>query len=153
VAISATDDHLLKWLKKMAAALQMLPIAVPEKKRRAYHAGAMIGAGGIVALASASAAAFRAAGIDESRALAALLPLMRSALTGIEKHGLAAALTGPIARGDEGTVAGHLAALPANLIDLYRDLALRSLHLARKRLSANRRKRLEEILRAVTRSR
>ncbi|HXN40797.1 MAG TPA: DUF2520 domain-containing protein [Myxococcaceae bacterium] len=153
VAISASDDHLLEWLKKMAAALQMQPIAVPEKKRLAYHAGAMISAGGIVALASASVAAFQAAGIDESQALTALLPLMRSALTGIEKRGLAAALTGPIARGDEATVAGHLAALPANLVDLYRELALRSLHLTGKRLSGKQRKRLEEILRSVTRSR
>jgi predicted short-subunit dehydrogenase-like oxidoreductase (DUF2520 family) len=153
VAISATDDHLLARLKKMAAALQMLPISVPEKKRRAYHAGAMLSAGGVVALASASVAAFKSAGIDESRALAALLPLMRSALTGIEKRGLADGLTGPIARGDADTVAGHLAALPANLVDLYRDLALRSLHLMRKRLSAKRRKQLEETLRAVTRSR
>src|SRR6202158_6555264 len=82
VAISARDDHLLEWLKKMAAALQMQPIAVPEKKRLAYHAGAMISAGGIVALASASVAAVQEGGIHQSQALTALLPLMRSALTG-----------------------------------------------------------------------
>jgi predicted short-subunit dehydrogenase-like oxidoreductase (DUF2520 family) len=130
VALSASTKPLLATLETLASALGLKPLEVSEARRPAYHAGAVLCAGGLTALASAGVAAFQEAGIDEEAALEALLPLMRSALRGIETRGLTRALTGPVARGDLATVQAHLGALPADLSELYRQLALRALQLA-----------------------
>jgi predicted short-subunit dehydrogenase-like oxidoreductase (DUF2520 family) len=130
VAVAAEDERLRRSLKALARSLGMFPIDVPESGRIAYHAGAVLAAGGLVALASAAVDALAAAGVEREVALRALVPLMRSALRGVERQGLAHALTGPIARGDAATVRAHLAALPPELVPLYRALSLRSLKLA-----------------------
>jgi predicted short-subunit dehydrogenase-like oxidoreductase (DUF2520 family) len=105
-------------------------------------------AGGLVALADAAVAALGAAGIAPDAALAALLPLMRSALRGVEARGLAGALTGPIVRGDAGVVAAHLGALPEEVTPLYQLLSRRALRLAGNRLSPEARAALERLLRS-----
>ena len=59
----------------------------------------------------------------------AFLPLMVSALQNIEEFGTAAALTGPISRGDEKTIETHLKTLeelPPGVLDSYRVLGHRS---------------------------
>jgi predicted short-subunit dehydrogenase-like oxidoreductase (DUF2520 family) len=63
-----------------------------------------------------------------------LLPLMRGALDNVAATGAPAALTGPVRRGDAGTVALHLEALAfAPLADAaYRALARAALDLARR---------------------
>jgi len=145
-ALSATTPKLMAVLRKMAADLQLRAIEVPEANRAAYHAGAVLSAGGLVALASAAVSALGAAGISEGDAVAALLPLMRSALRGVEQRGLAKGLTGPVVRGDAGVVRAHLAALPPDVARLYRELSRRALELAKDRLSPEVRDQLAEIL-------
>ncbi len=134
VALSATTDRLHEVLLAMARSLRFLPLEVPESGRAAYHAGAVLAAAGAVALASSAVAAFAQAGVDEATAQSALLPLMRSALLGIERRGLSRAVTGPIIRGDVSVIRSHLDALPAELRSLYRDLTLRALALVRAQL-------------------
>lgn len=134
VALSASTRPLVAVLEQMATDLGLTPLHVPEAKRAAYHAGAVMSAAGLVALASAAAAALAEAGIEEKAALSALLPLMRSALRGIERRGLARALTGPLIRGDVSVIRANLNALPPNLAELYRDLGLRALSLAAPQL-------------------
>ena len=133
-ALSATSPALLKLLRSASRDLGLHPFAVPEAGRASYHAGAVLAAGGLVALASAAVEALSEAGVKEPEALAALLPLMRSAIDGVEARGLSAGLTGPIARGDRKVVEAHLAALPRDLVPLYRELSLRGVDLARARL-------------------
>ncbi|HME91694.1 MAG TPA: DUF2520 domain-containing protein [Myxococcaceae bacterium] len=146
VALSASSRPLLRALEQMATDLGLTPIYVPEAKRAAYHAGAVMSAGGLVALASAAAAAFAEAGIEEKAALSALLPLMRSALRGIERRGLARALTGPLIRGDISVIRANLNALPPDLAELYRALAWRALSLAAPQLPEETRSALEATL-------
>jgi predicted short-subunit dehydrogenase-like oxidoreductase (DUF2520 family) len=133
-ALSATTPGLLSLLRRACVALGLKPFAVPEAGRTAYHAGAVFAAGGLVALASAAVEALGEAGVPGPQALAALIPLMRSALDGVEARGLSAGLTGPIARGDREVVRAHLAALPPELVPLYRALGRRGVDLARARL-------------------
>lgn len=147
VALSVSVRSLLPVLEKMAEDLGLFPIQVPETARAAYHAGAVMSAAGLVALASAAVSAFAEAGIDQKTALSALLPLMRSALRGIERHGLSRAVTGPLIRGDVAVIRANLAALPPDLASLYRDLALRALSLATPQLPEETRKSLDEALR------
>ena len=147
VAVSTRSRALRDVLRRMAVDVGLQVLDVPEAHRAAYHAGAVMSAGGLVALADAAVAALGAAGIATDAALAVLLPLMRSALRGVEARGTSGGLTGPIVRGDAGVVAAHLAALPEDVAPLYRLLSRRALGLASQRLSPASRAALERLLR------
>ena len=129
VALAATDSALKATLLEMATALQLTPIEIPEERRVLYHAGAVLAAGLLVALTDAALEALTEAKLRRQVALQALLPLMRSALRGIEARGLEGGLTGPLARGELGVVQTHLEALPKELKVLYKVLSRRALQL------------------------
>lgn len=129
VALASTDKALGATLWKMALALRLDPIEVPETGRAAYHAGAVLSAGLLVALADAAVSALEEAGLERDVGLKALMPLMKSALRGVETRGLERGLTGPVVRGDVGVVQAHLEALPADLGAIYRLLSRRALRL------------------------
>jgi predicted short-subunit dehydrogenase-like oxidoreductase (DUF2520 family) len=81
------------------------PVWIEESARPLYHAALAHGANHLVTLIAQSLQALRAAGVDEpSRVLG---PLVSAALDNALRAG-DAALTGPVARGDAGTVAEHL---------------------------------------------
>jgi predicted short-subunit dehydrogenase-like oxidoreductase (DUF2520 family) len=134
VAISTRSRALKAVLRRMAKELELQVLEVPENRRAAYHAGAVLSAGSMVALMSVAVEALGQAGIPEEAALSALLPLMRSSLRGMEARGLVRGLTGPVARGDAGVVAAHLAALPPEVAEVYRLLSQRALRLVGSRL-------------------
>ena len=146
VAVSTRSRWLRAELERMAKDAGLRVLRVDEKHRAAYHAGAVLSAGGVVAALSAAVEALRAAGISEEDALAALLPLTRSALRGVESRGLTAGYTGPIARGDAGVVAAHLAALPPEAAAVYRPLSRRGLALVEQRLAPEARAALTKVL-------
>ncbi len=135
VAISTRSRPLKALLRRMAEALELQVLEVPEEHRAAYHAGAVLSAGCGVALMSSAVEALGQAGIREEQALTALLPLMRSALRGMQARGLAGGLTGPVVRGDAEVIAAHLQALPSQVTPVYRLLSLQALRLARPRLA------------------
>ena len=81
------------------------PVWIEESSRPLYHAALAHGANHLVTLIAQSLQALRAAGVEEpSRVLG---PLVSAALDNALRAG-DAALTGPVARGDAGTVAEHL---------------------------------------------
>lgn len=129
VALASTDRALHAQLERMAEALQMTPLEVPETGRAAYHAGAVLSAGLLVALLDGAVSALEEAGLARELALKALLPLSGSALRGVQSRGLEKGLTGPVVRGDVGVVQSHLEALPPELGSLYRLLSRRALRL------------------------
>ncbi len=147
VALSATGRPLMTVLRQMAEELELFAIEVPEARRAAYHAGAVLAAGGVVSALSAAVAAFAEAGIGPDAALSALLPLSESALRGARQRGLSAGLTGPVKRGDLAVVQAHLNALPADLSMLYRLLSQRALLLAGAQLPVETRNALDRLLR------
>ena len=129
VAVAANDDALTELLKRLARALELTAIDVPETGRAAYHAGAVLSAGLLVSLLDAAVSSMEGAGLERDAALHALLPLMRSALAGVSQRGLNKSLTGPVVRGDVDVVQAHLAALPVEIGAIYRLLSRRSLQL------------------------
>lgn len=84
------------------------PVVVDDTARELYHAGLAHGANHLVTLVGQAADALAAAGVAEPERL--LRPLLLAALDNALTVG-DRALTGPVARGDAGTVADHLAAL------------------------------------------
>jgi predicted short-subunit dehydrogenase-like oxidoreductase (DUF2520 family) len=74
-------------------------------------------------------------GLDGHAALTALLPLLRATVDRLAQNGLPDALSGPIARGDVGTVAAHLAWLDAMVASDPDMAALRDAYRALGRLA------------------
>lgn len=146
VAVAASDRALMPVLWRMALALRMRPIEVPEGRRAAYHAGAVMTAGLMVSLLDAAVAALAEAGVERAAAINALLPLAESALEGVNKRGLEKGLTGPIARGDVTVVRAHLEALPPPLASLYKLLSSRALALVGDSLPIETRNALQRLL-------
>ncbi len=127
------DDQLAALLAEMAEAIGAHPVRLASGSKAAYHAAAVLAAGGFVALLDAIAELGRVAGLDEAGALAIYGPLIEGTLGNARALGVRAALTGPIARGDIGTLGAHLAALEAHAPDvlaLYRAVAEREVDLA-----------------------
>jgi predicted short-subunit dehydrogenase-like oxidoreductase (DUF2520 family) len=125
------DERALAAGEQLAAALRMLTVRVAAEAKPAYHAGAVAAANYTIALAGLAERLARSAGIPEPAAARMFLPLLRGAVANLEL-GPAAALTGPVRRGDVRTIKAHLAALEPDDRELYRWLGLAALRLARE---------------------
>ena len=84
------------------------PVWIPEDERVTYHAALAHGSNHLVTLVAQSMQLLSEAGVDDPARV--LEPLLSAALSNTLQLG-DAALTGPVARGDAGTVAGHVAML------------------------------------------
>ena len=127
------DDQLASMLADMAEAIGATPVRLAPGSKAAYHAAAVLAAGGVIALLDAIAELGRVAGLDESGSLAIYGPLIEGTLGNARALGIRAALTGPMTRGDVGTLDAHLAALRAyapDVLDLYVAAGRRELDLA-----------------------
>lgn len=135
IAIEA-DDQLADLLARMAEAIGGRPVRLAPGSKGAYHAAAVLAAGGFVALLDAIVELGRVAGLDESGSLAIYGPLIEGTLANARALGVSAALTGPITRGDSGTLRDHLQVLRAHapaVLDLYRAAAEREIAIAAAR--------------------
>jgi predicted short-subunit dehydrogenase-like oxidoreductase (DUF2520 family) len=114
--LAADGDALAR---EVVTALDGRAISVAEDEWVRYHAAAVIAANHLVALMGQVE---RVAG-SIGAPLAAYLDLARGSLDDVAAVGPAAALTGPVRRGDHATVARHLAALPPDEAAAYRALS------------------------------
>jgi len=106
-----------------------------------YHAGAVFASNYIVALFHAAERLFEAAGVPREAGRAALARLAEGTLENLKAEGPEGALTGPVERGDEGTVARHLEALRRarpELAEAYAALGRIALGVARAKGSVDR---------------
>lgn len=120
-------------LDRIAIELGCRPLRLPPGSKSLYHASSAFASNYLVTLLGQAVRLWRILGCTEQEALRALMPLIKSTVANVERLGPEAALTGPIARGDQGTVCRHLDALAANapeLIELYRQLGLSTLSIA-----------------------
>jgi predicted short-subunit dehydrogenase-like oxidoreductase (DUF2520 family) len=102
-------------LEAVAAALVVEmggePVTIAEELRPLYHAALVVGANHLVTLVAESMDLLRQAGVAEPGQV--LGPLLGAALDNSLRYG-DGALTGPVSRGDAGTVRKHLATLTAH---------------------------------------
>ncbi|WP_291379906.1 DUF2520 domain-containing protein [Demequina sp.] len=89
------------------------PIVLEDAARPLYHAALVHGANHVVTLVSQAAALLSDAGVEDPGRL--LGPLVHASIDGAlaDAPGAVTTLTGPVVRGDAGTVASHMAALAA----------------------------------------
>jgi predicted short-subunit dehydrogenase-like oxidoreductase (DUF2520 family) len=92
-----------------AIGAEFVPIMAEQKVL--YHAGAVFASNYLVTLQDVAQATYGSAGIAPEVALKLMEPLVRSTIDNIFSHGPAAALSGPIARGDMETASKQLEAL------------------------------------------
>lgn len=100
--------------------------------RAAYHAAAVLASNCLVALEATAVRAMQRAGVSADDAWRLLWPLVRGTIGNLEDGPAPATLTGPIARGDAGTVERNLAALAGDsgAVDVYRALGAEALALS-----------------------
>jgi predicted short-subunit dehydrogenase-like oxidoreductase (DUF2520 family) len=130
------DDQLAGMLAEMAEAVGATAVRLAEGSKAAYHAAAVLAAGGFVALLDAIAELGRVAGLDEAGSLAVYGPLIEGTLGNARALGIRAALTGPMTRGDVGTLVAHLATLRTHapgVLELYIAAARREIELGQER--------------------
>ena len=106
-------------------------LAVPSEGKPLYHAAAVFAANYAVALLGVAERLMGEAGVPPEEARAALAGLASGAVENVALRGPAAALTGPVARGDAETVRLHLGRLSGADRPLYSLLAREALALAR----------------------
>jgi predicted short-subunit dehydrogenase-like oxidoreductase (DUF2520 family) len=99
------------FAESLVADLGGTPMWVPEEMRTLYHAGLAHGSNHLVTLVTEAMEILAAAGASDPAGT--LRPLLTAALDNALSQG-DAALTGPIVRGDAGTVAAHLEDIVAN---------------------------------------
>jgi predicted short-subunit dehydrogenase-like oxidoreductase (DUF2520 family) len=104
---------------EVVEALGGRPVAVDDADRVAYHAAACIASNHLVALLGQVERVAAAAGVPFD----AYLELVRQTVDNVARLGPAAALTGPVSRGDVETVRRHLAALAPDERPAYEAMA------------------------------
>lgn len=136
-AAVAGDPPAIQAATRLATALGWRPFSVAGD-RRLYHAAAVVAGNFATALLADGAALLAAAGVPEDEAPALLAPLALASLRNAADQGPAAALTGPVARGDHATLDAHReamreAALPPQVASTYEALLRSAQALAKKK--------------------
>ena len=122
-AISGRDTATVEFARDLAERLGMRPFEIPEQVRGEYHAAAAIASNFLIAIEEAAVELLARAGIEDGREL--LSPLVLRSAANWSEHG-GKALTGPIARGDQETIARHREAIERSwpeLLETYDGLA------------------------------
>jgi len=121
VAALSGDERAVAAGSGLAQSLGMRPVRLPGAAKPAYHAAAAMASNYLVILHAVAERLMTEAGVGATDAREGVAALMAGTLANARADG-AAALTGPIVRGDVATVRAHLAALPPDLQDVYRAL-------------------------------
>ncbi|MBE9513272.1 MAG: DUF2520 domain-containing protein [Chloroflexi bacterium] len=144
-------EPLLKTLKDMTTALGGHWIELKASDKVIYHAAAVIACNYLVTLVKLATDLWQTFDVPTNQATEALLPLIRGTIHNIETVGIPECLTGPIARGDIGTIKKHLDALhkaAPSLLTTYRELGLKTvpIALAKGRINEHQAEELKAIL-------
>ena len=127
------QEPLLGTLKDIATTLDGTWIELTASDKVLYHAAAVIACNYLVTLVKLATDLWQTFNVPPERATHALLPLLHGTIANIERVGIPQCLTGPIARGDTGTITKHIDALekaaPA-LLPTYLDLGRQTIPIA-----------------------
>jgi len=145
------EEPLLTTLKDMATALGGHWVVLKASDKVIYHVAAVIACNYVVTLVKLATDLWQTFSIPPPQATQALLPLLRGTINNIETLGIPQCLTGPIARGDTGTIKKHLDALQKaapTMLSTYRELGRQTIPiaLAKGRINQHQAKELHAIL-------
>ncbi|MDY0374452.1 MAG: DUF2520 domain-containing protein [Desulfobacterium sp.] len=129
-----------------------ISFTIPTQAKTLYHAAAVVASNYLVTIEHFAVELLKEADLSEPRAYEILEPLISGTLANIGRKGTMAALTGPVARGDDKIVAAHLADLEKkrpDYLELYKTLGRHTLKIAEQNntLDPESQTRLTELLR------
>ncbi|MDO8785449.1 MAG: DUF2520 domain-containing protein [Syntrophales bacterium] len=104
------DDKIKDWSVKIVRDLGGIPFFIPEDAKPLYHAAACMASNYLIALMHTVESIYTSLGLTSEEAIHAFWPLVRGTIKNIETKGTILSLTGPISRGDAGTIEKHLQA-------------------------------------------
>jgi len=145
------DEPLLSRLKELASSLNGRCVELKPGDKVLYHTAAVFVSNYLVTLVKLALDLWQDFGVPAKEATESLLPLLKGTVNNIENIGLPNCLTGPIARGDLGTIDKHLSALKAigsPLLTTYQELGLQtiSIALAKGKIDVDRAEELKTLL-------
>lgn len=127
------DRRALQMARRFVKSIGGRSFAIKTEMKSLYHAAAVLSSGGVTTLISVALDLLAHCGLNETQAREVLLPLVKGTLANVQALGVTQALTGPVRRGDAGTVERNMRALSSrdqSALEIYRLLAKRSLQLA-----------------------
>jgi len=127
------SDVSLGTAHHLADDLLATAVDIPSDRKALYHAAAVMAGNHAIAMLATAADLWERATSDAQGAHGALGPLTHQSVSNALKKGPEAALTGPVVRGDIGTVRKHLDALHAyahHLVPMYAAVVTETVHLA-----------------------
>jgi predicted short-subunit dehydrogenase-like oxidoreductase (DUF2520 family) len=127
------EEPLKTILKELAAVLKGTCIELTAGDKVVYHAAAVMACNYLTTLVKLADDLWQTFGIPRDEATKALLPLLQGTLNNIAAVGIPQALTGPVARGDIGTVEKHIEALrreAPDVLNTYCELGLQTIPVA-----------------------
>ena len=127
------EGPLLSTLKELTSLLDGNWIELKPGDKVVYHAAAVFACNYMVTLVELATDLWQTLGVPQKEATKALIPLLRGTVNNINNIGLPDCLTGPISRGDLGTISKHLTALKdknPSLLAAYKQLGLHTIPIA-----------------------
>jgi predicted short-subunit dehydrogenase-like oxidoreductase (DUF2520 family) len=147
-AVTALEGRDVALGEELARRLGMLPFRLDDDRKAVYHLAAVVGCNLLVALESEARRLMDEA-TGDGLGLEHLGALLRTTMENLLCAGPERSLTGPVARGDVGTVRSHLRLLEherPRLATAYRALSLEALSLAAPRLDDDQVRTLRRLL-------
>src|SRR6185312_9983036 len=138
------DTRACRAARKLVRVLGGDPFTIQSKNKALYHAFGVFASPLFVAFLVATREAGVAAGLTQKQAQQRMRPIVERTLMNFFTSGSRESFSGPIARGDTGTIIRHLHALRAHpqLLSTYRELAL----LALESLPAQNKRQIQQAL-------
>jgi len=146
------EEPLLSMLKELTFLLNGNWVELKPGDKVLYHAAAVFACNYLVTLFKLALDLWLDFGVSAKEATRALLPLLPGTLNNIDNVGLPDCLTGPVARGDSGTIERHLSAIEIrspSLLTTYKELGLQTIPIALAKGQVNEQK--AEEMRALLR--
>ena len=124
--LESQSEALMECLGDIVRALNGTILRIPVGEKAVYHAALVIASNYTVVLYDTARRLLSGLGADEMAVDYALSSLLSETVANLRMKGVPDALTGPLVRGDTGTIAAHLEALRQRdplIAAMYRDLA------------------------------
>jgi predicted short-subunit dehydrogenase-like oxidoreductase (DUF2520 family) len=126
---------------QLASILGARVMSIPSGEKASYHAAAVIASNFPCVLAFLARQLLARGGVPAAQASAAVISLMHASVENLRGRDPAAALTGPVVRGDADTVKAHVNAIAASgdehMMSVYRALTLVAVDMVRREAGDN----------------
>jgi predicted short-subunit dehydrogenase-like oxidoreductase (DUF2520 family) len=116
------EEEIEEWAAQVVRDLGGVPFFVSDADKPLYHAAACMTSNYLVTLMYIAEEIYGTIGLSPEKAVKSFWPLVKGTIENIETRGTIQSLTGPVSRGDIGTIKKHLQTLRGKLpefLDVY----------------------------------